>query len=133
MLAHNRQPAASQPARPRNRLGRFTVADAVQGQVPSLVCIAKQIAAEAEISVQSLWNWYRLYCRGGYRALVRKRRADAGIVLRRRPELRPAIDARLSAGLNPFAVWKSLRWACGSDVPCYATVLRYARRSGARQ
>ena len=122
MLVHNRKrESAASPSRRRDRLGRFT--GAAYG-------IAKQIAAEHRISINTVWNWYCLHQRFGFRALARKKRLDAGrsTFLHHHPKLRPAIDARLSNGLSPFGAWKSLRRACGSDAPCYDVVLNYARR-----
>jgi hypothetical protein len=128
MLAHNRESAA-QPRRERDCLGRFTAVGAVQGQGPSLVRIAKQIAAEHNVGESTIWNWRRQYRAGGYAALARRRRADSGrsAFFRHHPEVLPAIDARLRDGLSPFAAWKSLRWACRFAPPSYEVVLNYAR------
>ena len=131
MLPHNRdhESAAPQASQTRDCIGRFSAGGVRQCQGPSLDHIARRIAVEQGVSASSVWHWYSLYSRGGgYAALSRKRRADSGrsIFLDRKPELRPAIDARLSEGLSPFAAWKSLRWMCGFDAPSYGVVLRYA-------
>jgi hypothetical protein len=127
-LDHNRrfESAASQASRPRDCRGRFAGAGAGQ---PSLNSIVQTIAAEFKVGESTIWNWRRQYRSGGYAALARRSRADKGIsaVLRRTPELRQMIDARLSAGMSPFAVWKSLLWVRGLHAPSYDFVLQYAR------
>jgi hypothetical protein len=129
MLPQNRESATAQASQPRNCHGLFSAVGLAQGQRPSLVSIAKQIAVDNSMGESTVWNWYRRYQQGGYEALGRKRRADRGraIFLDRYPELLPMIDVRLSAGLSPKAVWKSLLWIRGLHGPSYDVVLRYAR------
>jgi transposase-like protein len=127
-LDHNRRlgSAASQASRPRDRLGHFSGAGAGQ---PSLNSIVQHISADYKVTESTIWNWRRQYISGGYAALARRRRADKGIskILRRTPELRRMIDARLSAGMSPLAVWRSLLWVRGLHAPSYDFVLNYAR------
>jgi hypothetical protein len=129
MFLHNREVATSQSPRPGDCLGRFSAGGVAQGQRPSLVSIAKQIAVENRIAESTVWKWYCRFIKGGYTALGRRLRADTGrsALLHKRPELLRAIDVRLSAGMSPLAVWKSLRWACGLAAPSYEVVLNYAR------
>jgi hypothetical protein len=128
MLSHNRRrESAAQAFREGDRLGRFSVG-AAQGQRPSLGCIAKQLAAEHKVSCGTIWRWYCLYQRGGYSALVRKRRVDIGrsSFLWRHPRWKRVIGARLSAGQNPFALAQDLGRLFGSGAPKYGVILKYA-------
>ena len=129
MFPHNRQhESAAQTSRGRDRQGRFCTSGIGPGR-PSLNSIVRQIAAEYQVGETTIWNWCRQYRLGGYAALARRPRADKGIsaILRRTPELRQMIDARLSAGMSPFAVWKSLLWVRRLHAPSYDFVLQYAR------
>ena len=128
MLSHNRRrESAAQAFREGDRLGRFSVG-AAQGQRPSLGCIAKQLAAEHKVSYSTIWRWYCRYQRGGYRALVRKRRVNIGrsSFLWRHPRWRRVIAARLSAGQSPFALAQDLARLFGSGAPKYGIILKYA-------
>lgn len=129
MMRQNRRGkgAAFQSSWRRDRLGRF-MASAVQGQAPSLVCIAKQIAAEHGISVNTAWRWYALYRRGGYGALGRKRRTDAttSAFFRRHPLWEPFIAEALSSGKSACALARNLG-RMSPDAPSYATIRTYAR------
>jgi hypothetical protein len=126
LLSHNRRRESASPAF-RDRLGRFSVG-AAQGQGPSLLCIAKQLAAEHKVSYGTIWRWYCRYQRGGYGALVRKRRVDIGrsSFLWRHPHWKRVIAARLSAGQNPLALAQDLGRLFGSGAPKYGIILKYA-------
>ena len=129
MLSHNRQhESAAQAFRGRDRPGRFSAVGVAVGQRPSLVCIAQQIAAEYKVGETTVWRWYCRYRRGGYRALVRKRRVDIGrsSFLWRHPHWKRVIAARLSAGQNPFALAQDLSHLFGSGAPKYGIILKYA-------
>jgi hypothetical protein len=130
MLQPNRpHESAAQIFRERDHLGRFSGAGTAQGRRPSLDDIARRIAVEQGVSPTSVWHWYSLYKRFGYTALSRRRRSDRGkaVLLDRHPELLPILDVRLSLGMSPMAVWKSLRWVRGIHSVSYDVVLRYAR------
>jgi hypothetical protein len=130
MLACNRQfcESTAQTSRGRDSQGRFCTSGHGPGR-PPLNSIVRQIIAQHKIAETTVWNWYRLYRSFGAAALIRKRRVDKGrsTILIRAPELRQMIDARLSAGMSPFAVWKSLLWVRGLHAPSYDFVLQYAR------
>jgi hypothetical protein len=129
MLAHNRgRKCVSIAIRPRDRWGRFD-AGRYGRSMSSLDAIACQIAAEHHLSSRTVWRWFCLYQRAGHAGLAKKKRVDIGRSnwLHKRPYFQRMIQARLAAGQNPFAIWKSLRQLYSYFAPSYEVVLNTAK------
>src|SRR5271157_624794 len=90
----------------------------------SLDRIARQIAAEIEVSVSTVWRWYCRFKLGGYAALAHTRR-DRGCprYLPKHPDVDLMIRSRISLGRSAYSVWKSLAAILGCDAPSYGVVL----------